>query len=132
MEAEHVQLETKLFYDAHATGNFDIVMDFISDFADDPSAQFDKFLSAGKSAQSVSRHSDAILDDLFDRQARSIDSTERRTLVNQFETRGLTQAYSAPILWWDRTVVHHKRIKGWELHPSHFTGFDFVDVWVDE
>jgi len=132
VEAEHVQLETKLFYDAHATGNFDIVMDFISDFADDPSAQFDKFLSAGKSAQSVSRHSDAILDDLFDRQARSIDSTERRTLVNQFETRGLTQAYSAPILWWDRTVVHHKRIKSWELHPSHFTGFDFVDVWLDE
>jgi len=41
VEAEHVQLETKLFYDAHASGNFDIVMDFISDFADDPSAQFD-------------------------------------------------------------------------------------------
>ena len=132
VEAEHVQLETKLFYDAHASGNFDIVMDFISDFADDPSAQFDKFLSAGKSAQSVSRHTDAILDDLFDRQARSINPLVRKRLVHQFETRGLTQAYSAPILWWDRTVVHHRRIKGWELHPSHFTGFDFVDVWLDE
>lgn len=131
VEAEHVQLETKLFYDAHASGNFDVVMDFISDFADDPSAQFDKFLSAGKSAQSVSRHTDAILDDLFDRQMRSVAPVERKQLVNQFETRGLTQAYSAPILWWDRTVVHHKRIKGWELHPSHFTGFDFVDVWLD-
>ena len=132
VEAEHVQLETKAFYDAHAGGNFDVVMDFISDFADDPSAQFDKFLSAGKSAQSVSRHIDVILDDLFDRQARSIDPMERRMLVRQFETRGLAQAYSAPILWWDRTVVHHKRIKGWELHPSHFTGFDFVDVWLDQ
>jgi len=29
-------------------------------------------------------------------------------------------------------VVHHKRIKGWEPHPSHFTGFDFVDVWLDQ
>ena len=132
VEAEHVQLETKAFYDAHAGGNFDVVMDFISDFADDPSAQFDKFLSAGKSAQSVSRHTDVILDDLFDRRARSIDPMERRMLVRQFETRGLAQAYSAPILWWDRTVVHHKRIKGWELHPSHFTGFDFVDVWLDQ
>lgn len=132
VQAEHVQLETKLFYDAHASGNFDVVMDFISDFADDPSAQFDKFLSAGKSAQSVSRHTDAVLDDLFDRQMRSIDPAARKTLVNTFEVRGLTQAYSAPILWWDRTVVHHKRIRGWELHPSHFTGFDFVDVWLDQ
>lgn len=109
-----------------------MALDFISDFADDPSAQFDKFLSAGKSAQSVSRHKDAMLDDLFNSQMRSIDAIERKGFVNQFEVRGLTQAYSAPILWWDRTVVHHKRIRGWDLHPSHFTGFDFVDVWLDQ
>ena len=110
VEAEHVQLETKAFYDAHAGGNFDVVMDFISDFADDPSAQFDKFLSAGKSAQSVSRHTNVILDDLFDRQARSIDPMERRMLVRQFETRGLAQAYSAPILWWNGPVASASKV----------------------
>mgnify|MGYP006358465833 CR=1 FL=1 len=26
----------------------------------------------------------------------------------------------------------HKRIRGWELHPSHFTAFDFVNVWPDQ
>ncbi len=132
VEAEHVQLETKLFYDAHASGNFDVVMDFISDFADDPSAQFDKFLSAGKSAQSVSRHTDAILDDLFDRQMRSIDPAERQKACPSVRDARADAGLFGPILWWDRTVVHHKRIKGWELHPSHFTGFDFVDVWLDQ
>jgi len=90
-------------------------------------------LSAGKSAQSVSRHTDAILDDLFDRQARSINPLVRKRLVHQFETRGANAGLFGPeFCGGDRTVVHHRRIKGWELHPSHFTGFDFVDVWLDE
>jgi peptide/nickel transport system substrate-binding protein len=132
VESEHVQLETKLFYDAMAQGNFDVTIDFISDFADDPSAQVDKFLSADKSSQSASRHHDKLLDELYDKQARAIDPAERKRLVNQFEIRGLTQAYSAPILWWQRIVVLNKKIRGWELHPSHFTAHDYVNVWLDE
>ena len=132
VETEHAQLETKLFFDAMKEGNFDVLIEFISDFADDPSAQFDKFLTPDKSSQSASRHSDKLLDELFDKQARAVDPLERKRLVNQFEMHGLTQAYSAPILWWQRIIVHHKRIKGWELHPSHFTAHDYVDVWLDQ
>ena len=132
VEAEHSQLETKLFFDAMKEGNFDVLVEFISDFADDPSAQFDKFLTAEKSSQSASRHKDKLLDELFDKQAGAVDPVERKKLVNQFEIHGLTQAYSAPILWWQRIVTLHKKIKGWELHPSHFTAHDYVDVWLDE
>jgi len=132
VEAEHSQLETKLFFDAMKDGNFDVLMEFISDFADDPSAQFDKFLTPAKSSQSASRHKDTLLDELFDKQAAAVDPLERKKLVNQFEIHGLTQAYSAPLLWWQRIVVHHKKIKGWELHPSHFTAHDYVDVWLDQ
>ena len=39
VEADHSELETKLFFDAMKEGNFDVLMEFISDFADDPSAQ---------------------------------------------------------------------------------------------
>ncbi len=132
VEADHSQLETKLFFDAMKEGNFDVLMEFISDFADDPSAQFDKFLTAEKSSQSASRHKDKLLDQLFDKQAEAIDPAERKKLVNQFEVHGLTQAYSAPLLWWQRIVTYHKKIKGWELHPSHFTAHDYVNVWLDE
>ncbi len=132
VEAEHSQLETKLFFDAMKDGNFDVLIEFISDFADDPSAQFDKFLTPAKSSQSASRHTDVLLDQLFDQQAGAVDPVARKKLVNQFETHGLTQAYSAPLLWWQRIIVHHKKIKGWELHPSHFTAHDYVNVWLDQ
>ncbi len=132
VETEHAQLETKLFFDSMKEGNFDVLMEFISDFADDPSAQFDKFLTLEKSSQSASRHKDKLLDELFDKQASAVDVTERRKLVNEFEIRGLTQAYSAPLLWWQRIVTYNKKIKGWELHPSHFTAHDYVDVWLDQ
>ncbi len=130
--AEHTQLETKLFFDAMSEGNFDVLVEFISDFADDPSAQFDKLLTNEKSHQAAARHKDKLLDELFDKQAGTVDPTERKKLVNQFERHALTQAYSAPILWWQRIIVHHKKIKGWEDHANHFTATDLVDVWLDE
>jgi hypothetical protein len=26
------------------------------------------------------------------------------------------------MLWWNRIIVHHKKIKGWTMSPSHFLG----------
>ncbi len=132
VEVEHSQLETKLFFDAMGAGNFDVLVEFISDFADDPSAQLDKLLTKKKSSQAASDHDDAKLDDLFDRQAKEIDPVKRKALVNEFERHALTQVYSAPLLWWQRIIVHHKRIKGWEQQANHFTATDLVDVWLDQ
>jgi len=132
VEVEHTQLETKLFFDAMKEGNFDVLVEFISDFADDPSAQFDKFLTKEKSSQAASGHNDKKLDELFDKQAREIDPVKRKALVNEFERHALTQVYSAPLLWWQRIIVHHKKIKGWEHQANHFTATDLVDVWLDQ
>ena len=121
VEAEHTQLETKLFFDAMKNGNFDVLIEFISDFADDPSAQFD-----------ASFHEDTKLDELFDKQATEIDPAKRKVLVHEFERHALTQVYSAPLLWWQRIIVLNKKIKGWEHQANHFTATDLVDVWLDE
>ena len=45
VEAEHVPVETKLWYAAMEGGEFDVVVQNISDFADDPTAQFNTLLS---------------------------------------------------------------------------------------
>jgi peptide/nickel transport system substrate-binding protein len=132
VEVEHTQLETKLFFDAMKEGNFDVLMEFISDFADDPSAQFDKLLTKNLSSQSASGHTDTKLDDLFIRQAGEIVPEKRKAIVNEFERHALTQVYSAPLLWWQRIIVHHKKIKGWEHQANHFTATDLVDVWLDQ
>ena len=57
---------------------------------------------------------------------------QRRTLENQFERYALTQAYNVPLLWYQRIVVNNKKVNGWHLTPSHFTGQNLVNVWLDE
>jgi peptide/nickel transport system substrate-binding protein len=44
----------------------------------------------------------------------------------------LTQNYYLSINWWQRIVVHHKKMKGWYMAPSHFQGQELVNVWLDE
>lgn len=132
VETEHLQLENKAYFDAQATGEFDATLEFISDFVDDPSLQFVKFYSASKSPVNVSGAEDPELDELFARQATAVDPAERRKLTHAFEKRALTQSYSMMLFWWQRIVVLNKKIKGWELHASHFTGQDLSNVWLDQ
>ena len=132
VQAEHQELETKLYFDLLAKGDFDVAVNNISDFADDPSAQFNTLLSKKTSAIAYSRHSDESMDKLFEQQAREVDPLKRMKLVNEFETRVLTQAYSFPLLWYQRIVVNNKKVKGWDLQPSHFAGQTLVDVWLDQ
>jgi len=44
----------------------------------------------------------------------------------------LSQAYAVPVLWWNRIIVHNKKIRGWTMSPSHFQGTNLVEVWIDE
>jgi peptide/nickel transport system substrate-binding protein len=132
VEVEHSQLETKLFFDAMKDGNFDVLVEFISDFADDPSAQFDKLLTKAKSSQAASGHTDTKLDDLFDKQAGEIDPVKRKAIAHEFERYALTQAYAVPLLWWQRIITNNVKVKGWEHQANHFTGQDLVDVWLDQ
>ena len=132
VETEHAPLETKLWYAAMESGEFDAVVQNISDFADDPTAQFNTLLSKHASAIAYSRHNDTELDELFNRQSQIVDPQERLKVVNAFERHALTMAYSIPLLWYQRIVVNNKKVKGWDLTPSHFTGENLVGVWLDE
>ncbi len=132
VETEHLQVENIAYFEAQKTGDFDATLEFISDFVDDPSLQFVKFISASKSPANVSGAEDKELDDLFAKQAMTVDPVERRKITHAFEKRALTQSYSMMLYWWQRIVVMNKKVKGWELHASHFTGQDLANVWLDE
>ena len=132
VETEHLQLENKAYFDAQASGEFDATLEFISDFVDDPSQQFVKFYSASKSPVNVSGAEDPELDALFAKQATTVDPVERRKITHAFEKRALTQSYSIMLYWWQRIIVMNKKVKGWELHASHFTGQDLANVWLDQ
>ena len=69
---------------------------------------------------------------MFIKQAKEVDPAKRLKLVNDFERRVLTQAYSFPLLWYQRIVANNSKVKGWDLQPSHFAGQTLVDVWLDQ
>ena len=132
VESEHVQVETKLWYDGMESGNFDVCVQNISDFTDDPNAQFNTLLSKKVSAIAYSRHTDTKIDDMYTLQSGTVDPVARLKIVHELERYVLTQAYNIPLLWYQRIVVNNAKVKGWELTPSHFTGQQLTDVWLDE
>jgi peptide/nickel transport system substrate-binding protein len=132
VETEHVQVETKLWYDGMESGNFDVCVQNISDFTDDPNAQFNTLLSKKVSAIAYSRHTDTKIDDMYTLQSGTVDPAARLKIVNELEKHVLTQAYNIPLLWYQRIVVNNAKVKGWDLTPSHFTGQQLTHVWLDE
>jgi peptide/nickel transport system substrate-binding protein len=127
----HEQFETKLYQDRLAAGDFDAAIEFQADFMDDPTAQFSKFLTKSASPSGYSGHSDTKLDDMYDRQRRAIDLAERTSIVREMERYALVQAYNVPLLWWQRILVNHRKIKGWYMTPSHYLWQDLSTVWLD-
>ena len=59
------------------------------------------------------------------------DRSERTKIVRDFERHALTEAYTVPLLWWNRIVITSAQLKGWSITPSHFIGQDLTDVWLD-
>ena len=132
VEVEHVSLETKLYFDNMDRGEFDIVVTNVSDFIDDPNAQFNTLVSKAKSTISYSRHTDTKVDEMYDQQSATADPAERQKLVKEMEIYLHQQAYSVPLLWFQRIVVNNRKVRGWDLPPSHFGNASLIDVWLDE
>lgn len=133
VEADHKQLETKLFFDSLAKGDFDVAMDFITDHGDDPNLQFAHVVStAMKSPMSYSLNTDTRIDELYEVQRRTIDPAARKIAVNRFEEYAISRANNIMLFWWQRIVVHNKRVKGWKLTPSHYLGNELTEVWLDQ
>ena len=116
---------------ARAAGDFDVAIEFQADFMDDPTAQFSKFLTKKLSPAGYSGHTDTKIDDMYEKQRRTIDVAERTKIVREMERYSLTQAYNVPLLWWQRIIVINKKIHGWYMTPSHYLWQDLSTVWLD-
>ncbi len=132
VNAQHEQLETKLYFDAVGSSNFDLAIEFINDPNDDPTQQFAKYVSKKISTIGYSGHADDMLDGLYEAQRREVDPAKRIKIVHDLERHALTQAYNVPLLWYHRIIVHDKRIKGWHFTPSHYVQQDLTEVWLDQ
>jgi peptide/nickel transport system substrate-binding protein len=131
VEVENRPLETATWFaDGRDTGSFELFIQPTVVFSDDP----DQFLNGYTTGASGnwSRFSDPVIDDLFSRQARTIDRAERKKVVIELQKRVLEQAYYMPGLWWTRRVVHLSKVKNYVAPPSHYTNQKLQDVWLSE
>jgi peptide/nickel transport system substrate-binding protein len=128
----HERLESRAFVEAihREPPAFDAALDFACDAVDDPNLQLARYLSHDRTAANFARHTDRTLDNLFDRQSGEADRRKRYELVREFERRALRLAYVVPVLWWQRTVVMDRNVRGWHITPSHYLGQDLADVWL--
>jgi peptide/nickel transport system substrate-binding protein len=130
--AQHEQFETAQYQTSLSSGSFDVAIEFISDYTDDPTAQFTKFLTKKASVVGYSNHEDSKIDELYEAQRRAIDPVQRRKIVNELDAYALTKANVVPFLWFQRIVVMPKQVKGWYALPSHYLGQDLSDVWLQK
>lgn len=113
------------------SGNYDVSINAISDYMDEPDLQLARFLSADKSPFNYGRYNDPVLDELFEKQSRTMDPAERKKICRQYEKRIMDEmAYGYPTMWMHRIVLHSPKLKGWKILPSHFLNQDLADVWL--
>jgi peptide/nickel transport system substrate-binding protein len=128
-----VQRETSTYFADLRNGNYETGMDFTCDFMDEPDLQLLKYISAKSSSENYARYNDPRADELYQKQSRSTDTTDRRRLLREFERTVLDEkAYQFPTVWWQRIVVHWAKVKGWKITPSHYLNQDLRDVWLAE
>ena len=129
VEVENRPLETAAWFnDGQNTGNFELIVAPTVEYMDDPDQFLGRYVTG--STQNWGRYSDPGLDDLFARQARALDHTEREKLIREIQKVVLENAYYMPGLWWMRNVVHWAKVKNYVAPPSHYTNQKLQDVWL--
>ena len=129
---ENAPFETTPYFGNMVDGKFDVALFPPGSPSDDVTALYLYFLTNAKSPLSYARHTDVRIDNLWDAQTRELDRTKRRALVNDLERVMLTENYFLSVHWWERIIVHHRRVKGWHFNPSHLQGQELVEVWLDQ
>jgi peptide/nickel transport system substrate-binding protein len=132
VQAEHNQLETAPYQASLQSGNYEAGINFACDFMDEPNLQLLNYISEDKSSLNYGKYKDAKLDDLYEKQKRATSKAERYKLIREFERHLFDQSYTVPLIWWNRIIVHDKRLKGWANSPSHYIGQDLVNVSITQ
>ncbi|MGH7335068.1 MAG: ABC transporter substrate-binding protein [Candidatus Rokuibacteriota bacterium] len=131
IEAENRPVETATWFaDGRDQGNFEMIVQPAGAFIDDPDQLLNPYVTG--SPQNWGRFSNPALDDLFSRQARTLDPAERKKLVIELQKIVLENAYYMPGLWWMRNVVHWAKVKNYVAPPSQFANQKLQDVWLSE
>ncbi len=126
-------IEASAMVSVSRRGDFDVASDAQCNFVVEPDLDVAKFQSVGVSDNNYGRYKDAVLDDLFLKQARAVDPEERKKFLRAFEKRLLDdETHYIYTLQWHRIVPHNAKVRGWTITPSHFLNQQLDGVWLAE
>ena len=133
LQARHDFIESTKWEADLIAGNYEVAVDTQCSYAVDPDLDLYKFQSMGISGNNYGRYVDKTLDDLYQKQSRSLDAEERRKYVRDFERRLLDEeAHYFYTLQWHRIIPHSAKMHGWTVTPSHFVNNQLDGVWLSE
>ena len=124
------QPENARFLESRLNANFDMLIDALQDYIDEPSLQLSAFLSYDKNPTNIARAIDRKVDDLYAQQASSTDVVQRKRLVQELEAHLMDQAYTVPFYWVKRVIVLPTEVRNFHMNPSRLLGIDPSDIWL--
>ena len=131
VNVKQVVLETAAWLNAQKTGNFEVSTNAPCNSIVEPDMDLHWFLTT--SPVNFSRHKDTVLDDLYQRQSRTLDPEERRKLLRAFEKRLYDEeVHYIMTFQWHRIVPHASKVQGWTITPSHYLNNQLDTVWLSE
>lgn len=124
------QVEDSKFFSRRRAGDFDLVLEYLPDYLDDPTAKWSGFISFEKNPANISRFSDQKIDALMDAQSRTADPAKRSATIRDLEEYILDQASALPLFWGRRTTVVDSRLQGYVSAPTNYVGQDLSHFWL--
>ncbi|HYH21388.1 MAG TPA: ABC transporter substrate-binding protein [Azospirillum sp.] len=124
--------ENQRFFETQRAGAYDVSLDALAEYTDDPTMQLARLISRSKNPSNVSRADDPAFDELFEKQMHTIDPAERKALVQRLEEHLLTQSISMPLFWSKRYIVMSAEVRGatTPVVASNYVGLDQSTVWL--
>ncbi len=133
LNVKHEVIEAAAYFSVLRKGDFEVAMDFQCGYIVEPDLDLYKFISSDKNPANYGAYTDRVLDDLYQKQSRAVDSEERKKYIRQFEKRVLDEeAHYFLTLQWHRIIPHSSKVKGGQITPSHYLNNQLDTVWLSE
>ncbi len=129
--AKHNSMETSAWFQALRSGDFEVAVTAPCNSIVEPDLDIHWFVTT--SPVNYGKHKDTVMDDLYVKQSRAIDSEERRKYLRQYEKRLYDEEVHFIMgFQWHRIVPHLAKVRGWTITPSHFLNQQLDTVWLSE
>ncbi|MBI2906045.1 MAG: hypothetical protein HYX92_00165 [Chloroflexi bacterium] len=121
--------ESGLVTQEYVRGSFEVGASYLSEPVDDPDVVIQSGYVTG-GGRNYGQFSDKQIDDMYEKQARTMDSQERKKIVRQIQERLLELVPSPTIYWNVYNMGNWKEVMGYKPGVGVSSHNSLADVWL--